>query len=101
MTQTAFDVVMKCEHPEANVTGACVNCVEDAIATARREGADEMRERCEKAAGWQAYCEHCAGPMTRVAQLGGSSSQCLNPKCIEDRKADEEARRRYWEEENA
>ena len=46
MTQTAFDVVMKCEHPEANVTGACVNCVEDALATARREGAQEMRERC-------------------------------------------------------
>ena len=38
MTQTAYDVVMTCEHLGKASIGACVNCVEDALATARREG---------------------------------------------------------------
>lgn len=60
-----------------------------------------VHEAVCKAAGWQAYCERCGAKMDRVPQLGGAASVCSVGACRADKAADEEARRRYWEEENA
>jgi hypothetical protein len=60
---------------------------------------NRLHEAVCAAAGWKPYCDRCGGKLTRVPQLGGASSQCLNQECIDKRmeEINAEAKREYWE----